>query len=296
MNTHPCFNAEARHKYARVHLPIARGCNIQCRFCNRKYSCVNESRPGVSNAVISPVQALDYFNSISKIIPDISVAGIAGPGDAFAAPELTLETLRLIRSNYPEMLFCIATNGLNIIPYIPELKYYGATHITITINAVDPSIGERVYAWVRDGDEIHRGYEAARLLSLRQRKAVERLKQAGFTVKVNCILIPGVNDTHIEDVAQEAGRLGADIFNCMPLIPVEGTEFENLAQPSPKLVFDIRQKCAQYIKQMYHCQRCRADAAGLLHENRNAQIKEILARISAKTQEPVNKPVGLVTP
>ncbi len=286
MNIHPCFNVEARHKYSRVHLPVARGCNIQCRFCNRKYSCVNESRPGVTSAVISPAQALDYFNLINEIIPDVSVAGIAGPGDAFAAPELTLETLKLIKSNYPEILFCIATNGLNIIPYIPELKYYGATHITITINAVEPSIGERVYAWVRDRNNIYRGYEAARLLSLRQLEAVKQLKHSGFKVKVNCILIPGVNDEHIEDVAREAGRLGADIFNCIPLIPVEGTEFENLTPPSPRLVFDIRQKCSQHIKQMYHCQRCRADAAGLLHENRNEEIKEILDRVLSRTREP----------
>jgi hypothetical protein len=32
----------------------AAGCNVQCRICNRKFDCVNESRPGVSSGVLSP--------------------------------------------------------------------------------------------------------------------------------------------------------------------------------------------------------------------------------------------------
>ena len=29
---HPCFNAEARHKTGRIHLPVAPKCNVQCNF------------------------------------------------------------------------------------------------------------------------------------------------------------------------------------------------------------------------------------------------------------------------
>ncbi len=43
---HPCYSKEA-HQYARMHLPVAPACNIQCNYCNRKYDCSNESRPGV---------------------------------------------------------------------------------------------------------------------------------------------------------------------------------------------------------------------------------------------------------
>ena len=52
---HPCFNEKAKHTQARVHLPIAPKCNIQCAYCNRKYDCVNESRPGVTSTVLSPM-------------------------------------------------------------------------------------------------------------------------------------------------------------------------------------------------------------------------------------------------
>ncbi|HBS58203.1 MAG TPA: nitrogenase cofactor biosynthesis protein NifB, partial [Firmicutes bacterium] len=44
---HPCYTAGAQH--ARLHLPVAPQCNIQCNYCNRKFDCLNESRPGVTS-------------------------------------------------------------------------------------------------------------------------------------------------------------------------------------------------------------------------------------------------------
>jgi MoaA/NifB/PqqE/SkfB family radical SAM enzyme len=38
---HPFFNEENHRSYARVHIPVAPKCNLQCNFCNRKFDCVN---------------------------------------------------------------------------------------------------------------------------------------------------------------------------------------------------------------------------------------------------------------
>ena len=59
INLHPCFNAKVKGQFGRVHLPVAPKCNILCNYCNRKFDCVNESRPGVTSSVLSPAQALD---------------------------------------------------------------------------------------------------------------------------------------------------------------------------------------------------------------------------------------------
>ena len=148
---HPCFDIEAKHKHARVHLPIAPKCNIQCNYCNRKFDCVNESRPGVSSAVLSPYQAVEYLKELDTKIENLSVIGIAGPGDPFANAEETLTTMRLAKKEFPDKLFCLSTNGLNLKPYIDEIAELGVSHVTITINAVDPEITAKIYAWVRDG-------------------------------------------------------------------------------------------------------------------------------------------------
>jgi nitrogen fixation protein NifB len=72
---------------------------------------VNESRPGVTTGVLSPDQAMMYLDTVFAQKKNISVVGIAGPGDPFANPEETMETLRLVREKYPDMLLCIASNG-----------------------------------------------------------------------------------------------------------------------------------------------------------------------------------------
>ena len=84
MKAHPCFDSEAKKKYGRVHLPVAPKCNVQCNYCNRKFDCANESRPGVSSAILSPSQSVSYMKKITTKGVDISVVGIAGPGDPFA--------------------------------------------------------------------------------------------------------------------------------------------------------------------------------------------------------------------
>jgi len=277
MSKHPCFNPGAKGKFGRIHLPVAPKCNIKCNYCNRKYDCVNESRPGVSSSILSPEQAVEYLSRVIAKEPRISVMGIAGPGDPFANGEETMATLRLTRERFPEMILCLASNGLAIGPYIPELAELEVSHVTITINAVDAAIGEKVYAWVQDGKVVHRGRQGAELLLARQLAAVQSLKAHGITVKINCILIPGVNDQHIEKVAETMRDLGADLFNCMALFPNAGTVFGDLPQPGAEEMEATRKKAEQYLPQMRHCTRCRADAVGLLNEDRTEEFRGCLS-------------------
>ncbi len=261
---HPCFNAEAKGKYGRVHLPVAPKCNIQCKYCNRKYDCVNESRPGVTSAVLSPEEALRYVDKIREKAPYISTVGIAGPGDPFANPEETLKSIELINAKYPDMIFCLSTNGLGLYPYIDRIKELGVTHVTITINAVDPEIGAKVYKWVHFKKRNLRGVEAAKALMDEQLRCIPALKEAGMTVKINSIIVPDINDKHIPEVAKKVKELGADIMNCIPLLVTEGTDFENLENPTQEMIAEVRDSAEKHLPMMRHCQRCRADAVGLL--------------------------------
>ena len=141
------------------HLPVAPECNIQCNFCRRVYDCANESRPGVTSALLTPRQALRYLEAVLKKDPRITVVGVAGPGDPFATPDRTLETLRLVREHHPEMLLCVASNGLALARHAGDLASVNVSHVTLTINAVDPDIGAKIYAWVRDGNRVYRGLD-----------------------------------------------------------------------------------------------------------------------------------------
>jgi nitrogen fixation protein NifB len=280
INNHPCFNVHAKGTCGRVHLPVAPDCNIKCNYCNRKYDCVNESRPGVTSSVLTADQAVLYLERVLEKAPNITVAGIAGPGDAFAKPKGTMETLRLIRNRFPELLLCLATNGLNVAPYISELAELQVSHVTMTVNAVDPEIGARIYSWVRDGKVIYRGIDAAKLLLARQLEAIAALKAHGIVVKVNTIVIPGVNDHHVAEVARKMAELGVDIQNCMTMYPNEGTPFGDIGEPTPELMAEVRSEVEKIIPQMKHCTRCRADAVGLLEDDRSSEFRGCLSECS----------------
>ena len=92
------------------------------------------------------------------------------------------------------------------------------------------------------------------------------LKERGVIVKVNTIVLPGINDEHVIDIAREMAKLEVDLFNCMPYYPNEGSNFSHLGEPSKKTITALQKEARRYIPQMLHCKRCRADAVGMLDE------------------------------
>ena len=287
---HPCFDKEAKLKYARIHLPVAPQCNVQCGYCNRKYDCVNESRPGVTSSVLSPFQSVNYLRTISQRIKNISTIGIAGPGDAFAEPEKTLETIRLVKKEFPDKIFCLSTNGLNLAPYVEELKELDVTHVTITINSFRLETLAKIYKWVRFNKRVYRGEDAAVVMLNQQKKGLEALVKAGITVKINSIIIPGVNDDQMGEVARIVADMGASTMNCIPLIPAAETDFADFPKPTREAVSGIHKEISNYIKPMTHCARCRADAAGLIGQDDKEAYKLIHQCSSMPVSMPEKKP------
>jgi len=123
---------------------------------------------------------------------------------------------------------------------------------------------------------IHRGLEAADLLLRRQLEAIAGLKSLGVTVKVNTIVIPGVNDLHVAAVARRLASLKVDVLNLMPVYPHVDTPFAEIPEPEAAQMAVLREKAARFLPQMRHCTRCRADAVGLLEEDRGEELRSCL--------------------
>ncbi len=274
---HPCYSEEAHHHYARMHVAVAPACNIQCNFCNRKYDCANESRPGVVSELLTPEEAAHKVLVIAGKIPQMTVLGVAGPGDPLANPEKTFRTFELIADKAPDIKLCLSTNGLMLPDYVDRIKQLNVDHVTITINMVDPAIGEKIYPWVHWKRKRIKGIEAARILHERQMEGLQALKEADILCKVNSVMIPGINDEHLPEVNREIRQRGAFLHNIMPLIsaPEHGTYFGLNGQrgPTPKELKALQDECADSnMKMMRHCRQCRADAVGLLGEDRSQEF------------------------
>jgi nitrogen fixation protein NifB len=159
---------------------------------------------------------------------------------------------------------------------VDTISRFNVDHVTITINMVDPEVGARIYPWVYFNHKRYKGVEAARLLSERQLRGLEMLTERGILCKVNSVMIPGVNDDHLVEVNRAVKSRGAFLHNIMPLIsePEHGTYFGLNGQrgPTAQELKKLQDRCAGEMNMMRHCRQCRADAVGLLGEDRSAEF------------------------
>ncbi|MDR0768163.1 MAG: nitrogenase cofactor biosynthesis protein NifB [Methanosarcinales archaeon] len=271
ISRHPCYSPEAQHKFGRLHLAVAPSCNIQCNYCDRKFDCVNESRPGVTSAVLSPKDAMEKTTLILKQHPYISVIGVAGPGDPLDNDE-TFETFRLIRENFPDITLCISTNGLLLPDRFDELAALNVETLTVTLNATDPEIQKEIVSMIYYNGKKYEGREAAEILIQNQLEGIRKAVAAGITVKINTVLIPGINDKHIIEIAKKMNEMGVYIMNIMPLI--NQAAFKDIIPPTDLERKAVQDACAPYVKQMRHCRQCRSDAYGLLGEDLSVEKKK----------------------
>ncbi|MDD5969316.1 MAG: radical SAM protein [Anaerostipes sp.] len=257
-NSHPCFGGH-KNNVGRIHLPVSPGCNIACRFCDRTINDV-ENRPGVTSKVITPEESLEVLEKALKLCPEITVAGIAGPGDTLAT-DYALQTFRLIKERFPKLIKCMSTNGLLLYERADEIIDVGIDSLTVTVNAVDPEIEAKLNKFIIYHGKKYEGVEAAKILIDNQLKGIKKVADAGMTLKINTVLVPGINDEHIEEIAKTVSELGAKIYNIIPLIPQY--ELSDIPAPVCAQIDGARTRAGKYIDVFRHCQHCLADAVGV---------------------------------
>ncbi len=266
---HPCYSEQAAHAFGRMHLPVAPKCNIQCKYCVREFDCVNETRPGVTSQVLKPKEALEKVKEVVARHHFVKVIAVAGPGEPLFNEE-TFETLALVKKESPHFHLCLSTNGLLLPEKLDALHELGVGNLTVTVNAVDPAIGEKIYSWVYFREETLKGRRAAEVLLHQQLAGIAQAVKLGIIVKVNSVLIPTINEHHLPQIAQKARELGVFMQNIIPLIPQH--EFAHIPAPTESQWREARQLCSSIIRQMQHCRRCRADAVGLLSQDLSRDV------------------------
>jgi len=250
---HPCYDVEASNLYGRIHLPLIKSCNISCNYCNRDFDCPNENRPGVTSKLLKPEEICNFIEQNLKKHSNIKIIGIAGPGDVFAEPEVFYESIKIVKKNFPELKTCFCTNGYGIIDNIKIIQKLDIDYITVTINTLSPETARK----------IHPINDVADLIN-RQIEGVKMLKKTNALIKINSVFLPEINDNDLVEVSKFAGETGVFAQNIIPFYPVKDCMFKNLKLPQVEAVNIVRNQCSNYVKQLSHCKRCRADAVGYI--------------------------------
>ncbi|MHC1682693.1 MAG: radical SAM protein [Clostridiaceae bacterium] len=258
---HPCFDGhEHSHTYGRIHIPLIGGCNIKCSYCNRKTNCSNESRPGVTTKVVSIEEGLEIIETTQNT--NLRIIGIAGPGDPFSEPEKLFKFLGEIRERYGDKYeLCISTNGLVVHQYINKLKELKVNYLTLTINSYNADTLSNLIQWINYKDVVYKGEKAAEILIENQFKSLKAIIDNGIKCKVNTVIVPDINQFEIPKLLKRIKSYGDVIGNLIPIIPVEGTIYENISPLSIMEYEDILSKCKGILNQVKGCKKCRADAA-----------------------------------
>jgi len=249
---HPCFSEKMHDAVGRVHIPIAPKCNIYCNFCTRDIN-QDETGPKEASCAMSVDEATKHVeNAINK--GSISVVGVSGPGDSLAN-ESTFEFFKKLTKTNPNLFRCMTTNGLLLPDYAEKLAELGINTVTVTVNAIDPEIAKDIYTFINFKGKIYKGIEAAEILIKNQIEGIEKLANLGVFIKVNSVLIPGLNDEHIVEIAKEVKKRGASLMNVLPLEPQN--KMKDYHKPTCAQIGEVRDKVEAVFPVFRSCSQCK---------------------------------------
>ncbi len=180
-----------------------------------------------------------------------SIAGmdINGPGDPLASLAMTLEILDLLREKHPKFAFGITTLGLGLADNAEQLKQHGVSKITLLMDAIQPEVVKKIYAWIRPGKRNMPIATAAAILIDEQTKGISACCSAGISVAVQTTVYSKVNEGEVVEIACLASGLGAE---SMTLLPGKGwsEDEEKLPLPLPasEIMARLSASAAEHIK------------------------------------------------
>ncbi len=183
-----------------LRVSITDRCNYKCVYC----------RTGNQGALYSELPIEDYLRLIRVFVGlGIEKVRITGgePLLRHGLPDLLRELARL-RSLHGEPLdLAVTTNGHLLESMAEPLREAGLGRVTVSMDAVEPSVFQRITRVPGSYDQVLAGIRAAKAAGLEP-------------VKVNCVLLRGFNDDQIVPFAEFSRREGV-IVRFIEFMPLE---------------------------------------------------------------------------
>ena len=142
-----------------------------------------------------------------------------------------------------------------------EIIKAGIDSLTVTVNAVDPQIEAQLNDYIIWHGKKIEGVEGAKILIENQLAGIRKIATAGITIKVNTVLVPRINGSHIAEIAKTVAAAGAKKYNIIPLIPT--AKLADEPAPTCQEIHAARAAAMPHIELFLHCNHCRADAVGV---------------------------------
>lgn len=211
---HPCFSEGPGTVAGIIRLPVAPGCNMNCRFCTRQDSA--RTMAGTSVRVLAPEGAVDRVAALIDNGNPPARVEIAGPGEPLVNAA-TFTVLTKLHWLYLDLPLSVWTNGLLLPERLDELVRGGVSSLTISINAVSLETAGQLHDWIIYRGRRLEGREAAEVLLHQQWRGLENAIETGLSVSVCSVVLSGVNEQEVPLIEKRARELGADSVRTIPL-------------------------------------------------------------------------------
>ncbi len=176
-----------RHTYLR--LSVTERCNLRCRYCMPE--------EGISLSPREHILTFEEIERLARLFVRMGVTKIRLTGGEPLVRKDIDALIRQIGRIEGLATFALTTNGLLLEQRLGSLRKAGVSRLNISLDSLDP----------RRFEEITRrkGHD-------RVRKAVEAAISEGFDrVKVNCVVMRGVNDAELTDFVRWTQYLPVEV-------------------------------------------------------------------------------------
>lgn len=192
--------------------------------------------------------------------PNLRIVAVAGPGEPLANAA-TFEALSGLLKDRHRVHFCLSTNGVLLSDSVDRLVELRVDSLSVSMSTSNPATAAAIYEWANIRGKRMTGIGMGKAIVGTQVAGIRRAANAGIHVKINSVLIPGVNNGDIASLAEAAARAGAELQNIIPLVPCGSM----LTRRPPSFMEQeqARAEAREYINQFCGCQKCRADVVGI---------------------------------
>lgn len=172
-NSPPLYDSRGRHIH-KLRVSLTDKCNFRCFYC---MPCNPKFLP--SQTLLPPEKIAEICQRLVALgITQIRVSG----GEPTYRKDFMDIMVRL--SSLPLKKLAVTSNGFLLAPFLPKLKEIGCNHVNISLDTLSKDTFQRI-ARVSGLDNVHR--------------SILQAKELGLNVKVNVVLLRGVNDAELHD-------------------------------------------------------------------------------------------------
>jgi GTP 3',8-cyclase len=176
-----------------LRISVTDRCNFRCRYC------MPEELFGPDHAFLPPSRLLSY-EEIERLVRIFANLGVSKVRITGGEPLLRRELPKLIHMisaiDAIEDL-ALTTNGVYLKRYAHDLKQAGLKRVNVSLDTLD----DRTFAMLNS-----RKHTVSQVL-----EGIEAAVQAGLKVKINMVVIKGINDHEIGNVARHFRESGLTV-------------------------------------------------------------------------------------